>query len=109
MTRRALRYASTEVIDKVWALRFMLSQAHLVVGRDVFRLADEGIHAALRRRWDDLPGTLVACEGERPLPGAVQQWVRFDTDGRFTAGQDQEGEGDEPMNRPPRDMEREDG
>ena len=106
MTRRALKYAAPELIDKVWALRFMLSRASLLIGRDLFRLTDEGIHAALRRRWSDLTGAVVVGETEQPLPGPVQEWVRFDGDGGFTSGR--EAGADDATGRPPGDAEPDD-
>lgn len=83
MTRRAVRYGPPDLFDKVWALRFMLSRAHLLLGRDVFAIADPQVRGAMRRRWKDFPGTLLACPVAPGLPGEPDLWVAFDADGGF--------------------------
>lgn len=85
-TRRVLKLESTAVQHKYWVLRFLLSQADLVIGREVFRSDDPQVQAALRRRWGDLPGALLAGESDRPLPGRADAWLAFDADGRFSSG-----------------------
>lgn len=86
MRRRPLKLCTPDVEDKVWALHFVLSQAGLLVGRDVFRSADPQVREALRRRWDEWPGTLVAGLGPEPLPGSLNGWVQIDAEGHFCAG-----------------------
>lgn len=84
MTRRALRYGPPELFDKVWAMRFMLSRAHLLLGREVFAIADPQVREALRRRWADFSGTLLACSEASGLPGEPERWVAFDAQGGFS-------------------------
>lgn len=86
MTRRPLKLHGPEVQARYWALRFLLSQADLVIGREVLRIADPDVQTALRRRWNDLPGALVVGESGASLPGPVDGWVRLDAHGAFSAG-----------------------
>ncbi len=80
-TRRAVKLDAPRLPDKLWALRFALSEAGLLLGREVFALPDAEIREGLRQRWPDWPGTVVAAEGGAPLPGEVDAWVAFDPSG----------------------------
>jgi hypothetical protein len=91
LRRRPMKLGSAELVDRVWALRFVLSQADLLLARELFGSEDPLVHAALRRRWADWPGALVVGQGERPLPGPLDGWVRFDAEGRFSAGDGEPG------------------
>lgn len=86
MRRRPLKFSSSGTEDKVWALHFVLSQASVLVGREVFRCPDPLVREALRRRWGDWPGTLIAGLDAEPLPGPLDGWARIDADGHFSAG-----------------------
>lgn len=84
MTRQPLRHVEEPVLNKFWALRFMTSRAQLQIGKGVFSVADEDVRKTLRRRWDDIPGAVVAgCPAEH-LPGKVTYRVSFDEGGGFT-------------------------
>jgi hypothetical protein len=84
VTRRPVKMEAGEVQDKYWALRFLISRAELLIGRDIFRLNDPAVRQAIRLRWPDLPGTVVAGLGEEELPGPVDARVRIDEGGAFT-------------------------
>jgi hypothetical protein len=84
MIRQPLKKEDPAVLDKYWALRFMISRADLLLGREIFALPDPAVRATLRRRWGDLPGAVVVGAPLEALPGDVQTRVRFDAQGRFT-------------------------
>jgi hypothetical protein len=88
MTRRTLKLLGPAEQHKVWVLRFLLSQAELVLGREIFRSDDAQVQTALRRRWGDLPGALVAAvphdAPDGDLPGPVHAWVHLDAAGHFS-------------------------
>jgi hypothetical protein len=88
LARRAYRYLSPEQQAKVWAFRFLLSRASLLIGREVFRIPDPLVQAVIARRWGDLPGTVVVGESDVPLPGPTDQWAALDAEGHFTCGAD---------------------
>lgn len=98
MRRRPLKFADPETVDKVLALRFVMSQAALLIGREVFRSADPQVREALRRRWADWPGAVVVSLDDHPAPGALNAWVRIDAAGHFTAG---DGPPDDVAGNPP--------
>lgn len=83
MTRKPLKLETPAVRDKFWALRFMLSRAQLLIGNEIFQLADDRIRESLGMRWADFPGALIAAEGPRGPPGALTGRVRMESDGRF--------------------------
>jgi hypothetical protein len=83
---RSIKLLAPELVERALALRFVASRANLLLGREVFQIADAKVQEALRRRWGDWPGSVLACEGERPLPGPTDGWVQFDPDGRFSSG-----------------------
>ncbi len=84
LRRRPFKHLEPEVRGRVWALHFMLSRAGLLIARDLFRLTDPLVREALRRRWSDFPGALVAAESDPPLPGPVDTWLRIAPDGTVT-------------------------
>ncbi|HKI99546.1 MAG TPA: hypothetical protein VKB51_13820 [bacterium] len=86
MRRCVFKFGSPSLLERVWALRFLISRADVLIGREVFRIADPPVRVALRRRWGDWPGTLIAGEGDQPLPGALDGWARLDAEGHFSAG-----------------------
>ena len=83
-TRRPVKMETGAVQDKYWALRFLVSRADLLLGREIFRLPDPAVREAIRLRWPDLPGTLVAELGEGEPPGPLDARVRIDDRGAFT-------------------------
>jgi len=84
LRRRPLKHIPPEMQERFWALRFMISRAHLLIGRDLFRSTDALLREALRRRWNDLAGTLIVAESEQPLPGPVDTWLHIDAEGAVT-------------------------
>ena len=58
-SRTPIKLMGDVVRNRIWCLRFIVSQADLLIGRDIFALEDETIRAALHRRWEDFPGTLL--------------------------------------------------
>ena len=83
LRRRPFKHLAPDEQNRVWGLHFMISRAGLLIARDLFRLEDALLREALRRRWGDFSGTLVAAEGALPLPGPVDTWVRIAPDGAF--------------------------
>lgn len=79
--RRVLKLESDLVRDKFWALRFMLSHADLLLGREVFQIEDPLVRNCLRMWWDGFQGALVCCDDAGALPGAVDTRIRIDRDG----------------------------
>lgn len=77
--RQDIQLVSATVRDKFWALRFMLSHADLLMGREVFQIEDPPVRECLRMWWSDFQGVLIACEDVGTLPGAVD--IRFRTGG----------------------------
>ncbi len=81
MTRRPVKMESPALQRKYWALRFMVSRAELLLGREVFAIGDPAVQKALRSRWSDFPGALIACRGEGPLPGQTDAELTIDGEG----------------------------
>jgi hypothetical protein len=86
VARRPARYLEPEDAARLWALRFLLSRARLMVARELMQVAVPEVREVLGRCWGDLAGSVVACEGALPLPGPVHGWVAFAADGSFSAG-----------------------
>ena len=82
--RRDVILESETVRDKFWALRFMLSQADLLMGRDVFQIGDPLVRDCLRMWWGGFQGVLIGCENGGALPGAVDTRFRTCKDGGVT-------------------------
>ncbi len=66
---RPLKMEGEEVLDKVWALRFVASRADLLIGREIFRLRDEAVWRVMLQRWDDFPGALLYAGPPERIPG----------------------------------------
>lgn len=81
MTRRPLKMEGATVYDKYWALRFMLSRAELLIGREIFQIEDARVRTAFRSRWHDFPGTLIVGDLGATLPGPCDTRVRIDAVG----------------------------
>ena len=83
MTRKPLKLESQAVRDKYWALRFMVSQAELLLGGAIFHLPDPAIHAAMALRWGDFPGALIVEERTpgASFPGVLDTRVEVDAKG----------------------------
>lgn len=94
MRRRPLKLAPPGTADKVWALRFTLSQASVLIGRELFRCPDPLVQDVLRRRWADWPGTVLVGLDGSVVPGPLDGWVRIDAEGHFTAGEGPPESGD---------------
>jgi hypothetical protein len=77
MTRRPLKMEPPPVAERLWVLRFLLSRAELLLGSDIFQLQDAAIRSALARRWEDIPGCIVASCARESLPGPVDTVVRI--------------------------------
>lgn len=83
MTRMALKLIPEDILDKFCALRFMVSRAEVLVGREIFASHDEAVRKALSRRWLDFTGTVIAAESHSgALPGHVDAWWIIDGEGR---------------------------
>ena len=83
--RFPFKHQPPEVFTKYWALRFLISRADLLIGREIFNLDDPDIQAALRKRWADFPGAVVAATGRERLPGPVDLRLSFGADGSFSS------------------------
>jgi len=79
--RRPLKMESREVFNRFWALRFVSSNADLLLGREVFELKDEAIRRVLRDRWGDFPGTVICAAAPEHSPGPVHTIVTIEEDG----------------------------
>lgn len=67
--RRPLKMQPPEIVEKYLALRFITSQADLLVGGDIYSSRDPAIRHALRSRWGDHPGAVLAATSRAGLPG----------------------------------------
>ena len=66
---------------RVWAFRFLVSRARLLLARDLVAVEDPLVRKAFALRQADLPGTLVVSLPEGGwLPG-VRPWLAFDSTG----------------------------
>ena len=83
--RLPLKLQPAEVFDKFWALRFLVSKADLLIGRELFALPDPQIRESLRLRWGDFPGTLLAVAAQDELAGEPDVHVVLASDGRFSS------------------------
>ncbi|MCZ6729997.1 MAG: hypothetical protein O7C61_09850 [SAR324 cluster bacterium] len=83
--RRPLKLQPGEVLDKFWVVRFLVSKADLLIGRDIFMLADPLVRGALRVRWSDIPGAVIAAGEYAGLPGTPDVHVRVTGDGAFSS------------------------
>ncbi len=83
--RLPLKFQPAEVLDKFWALRFLVSRADLLIGRELFALPDPQIRESLRLRWGDFPGTLLAVAAHDELAGEPDVHVVLAADGRFSS------------------------
>lgn len=82
--RRDIKLESETVRNKFWALRFMLSQADLLIGREIFQVEDPLVRDCLRQWWGGFQGVLIGCQDGGVLPGAVDSRLRIDEDGGVT-------------------------
>ncbi len=82
--RRDVILESETVRDKFWALRFMLSHADLLIGREIFQIEDPPVRDCLRMWWGGFQGVLIGCEDGGALPGAVDTRFRTGRDGGVT-------------------------
>ena len=83
--RLPLKHQPPEVFTKYWALRFLISRADLLIGREIFALDDPAIQTALRRRWADSPGAVLAATARERLPGPVGLRLSLGADGSFSS------------------------
>ncbi len=84
--RMPLKMEPPEVVDRFVALRFILSRADLLIGREVFACPDEPVRKALRARWDEFPGAVVAGGDPGSLPGKTGTRVVISAEGTFSSG-----------------------
>lgn len=93
MTRRPLKLEPPPVAERLWVLRFLLSRADLLLGSAIFQLQDAAIRTAMTRRWEDIPGCILASCARESLPGPVDTVVRIHPEKfiRETAGADPPG------------------
>ena len=82
--RRDIVLETEAVREKFWALRFMLSHADLLLGREVFQVENPQIRDCLAMWWDGFQGILIACEDGGTLPGAVDTRLCTGEDGSVT-------------------------
>jgi hypothetical protein len=82
--RRDIKLESETVRDKFLALRFMLSHADLLIGREIFQIEDPLVRDCLRLWWDGFQGVLIGCQDGEVLPGAVDTRIRIAEDGGVT-------------------------
>ncbi|MBI4084263.1 MAG: hypothetical protein HY423_16780 [Candidatus Lambdaproteobacteria bacterium] len=83
-TRRPLKLEPPAVVAKYLALRFVISRAHLLIGRELFVTPDPQVREVLRQRWPDFPAAVIACCPAAALPGPAQWHAVLDAGGRFT-------------------------
>ncbi len=83
--RLPLKLQPVEVFNKFWALRFLVSRADLLIGRELFALPDPQIRESLRMRWGDFHGTLLAVAAHDELAGEPDAHVVLASDGRFSS------------------------
>ena len=83
--RLPLKMEPPEVVGRFVALRFILSRADLLIGREVFAAADAAVRSALRARWNDFPGAVVAGVVPDDLPGKPGIRVVISSAGTFSS------------------------
>jgi hypothetical protein len=76
-----LKLEPKEVQDRFWALRFVSSNADLLIGREIFELQDEPIRRVLRERWGDFPGAVICAAHADSCPGPVDTEIAIETGG----------------------------
>lgn len=81
--RLPLKLQPPEVVARYVALRFILSRADLLVGAEVFASPDEPVREALRARWADFPGAVVAGVAAASMPGKPGTRVVISAQGGF--------------------------
>ncbi len=74
--RRPIKLESAEVVLKYLALRFLVSRADVLMGRELFATKDEQVREVLRLAWKDFPGALVAPVSAENLPGDPDCHIR---------------------------------
>jgi hypothetical protein len=79
--RKPLKLESEEVLHRFWALRFVSSNADLLIGREVFELPDETIRRVLQERWPDFPGAVLCAAVAELSPGPTNALLAIDSDG----------------------------
>jgi hypothetical protein len=79
--RLPLKLEPKEAAERFWALRFVCSNADLLIGREIFELEDETIRRVLRDRWADFPGIVICAAPERDCPGPTDTVVAIEPDG----------------------------
>jgi len=79
--RKPLKMESEEVLRRFWALRFVSSNADLLIGREIFELQDEPIRRVLKERWGDFPGTVLCAASAESCPGPADALVAIDANG----------------------------
>lgn len=82
--RRDLKLETDLVREKYLAFRFMLSQADLLMGEEVYRIGDPPVQNCLRLWWDGFQGALICRDDGQGLPGPVNTRVRIDREGGVT-------------------------
>lgn len=82
-----LKHQPPQVLDRFWALRFLASQAHLLIGREIFALEDPAVEDMLRQRWDEFPGAVIYAGPEARLPGAINTVLEVDAAGAVTVAE----------------------
>ena len=89
--RKPLKLESEEVRHRFWALRFVSSNADLLIGREIFQLPDEPIRRVLKERWGDFPGIILCGASADLCPGPTNSLLAIDAGGTVQV---------EPMQRP---------
>jgi hypothetical protein len=76
-----LKHEPKEVLERFWALRFVASNADLLIGKEIFEIQDEPIRRVLHDRWGDFPGAVICAAREESRPGPVDTQVTIEPGG----------------------------
>lgn len=72
-----IKFLTPEQVHRLWAFRFMLSQADLLLGQTLFALENPLVRSALGARWADFPGAVLVCGPPEYLPGKADTHLRL--------------------------------
>ena len=79
-----LKMEPAGVFEKYWALRFVMSEADLLIGREIFALDDPAIREVIALRWGDLRGALIYAGAAERIPAPPHWTLGLHADGRAT-------------------------
>ncbi len=78
-----LKLEPPEIAEKLLALRFIASRAHLLIGREIFMSGLPEVRGLMAQRWNDFPGAVVCAAPENFLPGPANVSAVLDAAGTF--------------------------